>query len=199
MPSDAYVERFWQKEATRPRTSLPVPDGFPRHLDSPLAWTGAEVEARRLHELMILIKSKFLLANHHDLSEISSSTFELPLQFPQHPRKLSDQIYKGVGFQLIRGLEPAKYTPKQSLIVYAGVSSHVCPQRGFVDVTAGGVVSRSALIHWWSCTLMHYPRKQHILSMCRPAAKGPTQRRLLLPRSLWYVVRGTRYGEQQVI
>lgn len=46
VPSDAYVERFWQKEATRPRTSLPVPDGFPRYLDSPLAWTGAEVEAK---------------------------------------------------------------------------------------------------------------------------------------------------------
>jgi len=84
-------------------------------------------------------------ANHDDLSELSSSTFDLPAPFSQRLRKLSDQVYKGVGFQLIRGLDPSKYTPEQNLIVYAGVSSHVCPQRGFVDVKAKGVVGKSTV------------------------------------------------------
>ena len=83
-----------------------------------------------------------LIANYDDLSQLSSLTFELPAAFSRRLRKLSDQIYKGVGFQLIRGLDPSKYTSKQGLIVYAGVSSHVCPQRGFVDVDGKGVVGK---------------------------------------------------------
>jgi hypothetical protein len=84
-----------------------------------------------------------LAAKYKDLSEHSSSTFELPAALSQRLRKLSDQMYKSVGSQLIRGLDPSKYTPKQSLIVYAGVSSHVCPQQGFVDVKVKGVVGKS--------------------------------------------------------
>ncbi|RYP57029.1 hypothetical protein DL769_009745 [Monosporascus sp. CRB-8-3] len=150
VPSDIDTKRFWEKEAIREKPNLDVPDGFPNHIDSPLAWTGAEVETKesewkldlRVEEIAAIdaALAKFE-ANYDDLSELSSSTFELPAAFSQRLRKLSDHIYKGVGFQIIHGLDPSKYTRKQSLIVYGGVSSHVCPQRGFVDVKAKGVIS----------------------------------------------------------
>ncbi|KAK7414946.1 hypothetical protein QQX98_006271 [Neonectria punicea] len=149
VPSDIYTKHFWEKEAIREKVDLKVPDGFPSVIDSELAWTGTEVEAKEstwrldLNDEEIAAIDAALAkfeANHDDLSDLSSSTFELPAAFSQRLRKLSDQIYKGVGFQLIRGLDPSKYTAKQSLIVYAGVCSHVCPQRGFVDVQAKGVV-----------------------------------------------------------
>jgi len=150
VPSDIDTKLFWEKEAIREKINLNVPNGFPKHIDSPLAWTGAEVEMKESEWKLDLTTEEIVAidaalakfeANHKELSELSSSTFELPAAFSQRLRKLSDQIYKGVGFQLIRGLDPSKYTSKQSLIVYAGVSSHVCPQRGFVDVKAKGVVA----------------------------------------------------------
>jgi len=149
IPSDIDTKLFWEKEVIREKINLNVPDGFPKHIDSPLAWTGAEIETKESEWKLDLTAEDIIAidaalakfeANHKDLSELSPSTFELPAAFSQRLRKLSDQIYKGVGFQLIRGLDPSKYTSKQSLIVYAGVSSHVCPQRGFVDVKAKGVV-----------------------------------------------------------
>lgn len=75
-----------------------------------------------------------------DLPKLSISTFKLPSEFSQRLRNLSDQLYKDVGFQLIHGLDPTKYTSKQKIIVYAGVTAHVCPQRGYVDVFGKSVV-----------------------------------------------------------
>ena len=154
IPSDVYVKRFWEKEAVREKTSLDVPDGFPRHIDSPLVWTAKEVEAKESQWTLDLTVEEIaaidaalatfegrsftdpassivvvilLLANHDNLSELSSTTFDLPPAFFRRLRKLSDQIYSSVGFQLIRGLDPSKYTPRQYLIIYAGMSSHICP------------------------------------------------------------------------
>ncbi|KAJ8130640.1 hypothetical protein O1611_g2987 [Lasiodiplodia mahajangana] len=154
VPSDSYSTLFWEKEALRGRIELDVPDTFPKHIDSPLAWTGSEIETKEsewkldltAEEVAIIddALAKFedlCVASHLDLSKLSISTFELPDALSLRLRKLSDQIYKGAGFQIIRGLDPSKYTPKQSLIVYAGVSAHVCPQRGFVDVKSEGVVA----------------------------------------------------------
>lgn len=44
--SDIDTKLFWEKEANRESINLNVPDGFPKHIDSPLAWTGAEVETK---------------------------------------------------------------------------------------------------------------------------------------------------------
>lgn len=85
-------------------------------------------------------------AKFEDLSAISASTFELPASFSRRLRKLSDQLYDGVGFQLIHGIDPGRYSPRQKIIVYAGVSSHICPQRGFVDVIAKGVIGKPVMI-----------------------------------------------------
>jgi hypothetical protein len=77
---------------------------------------------------------------HYELSSLSASTFELPSEFSQRLRGLSNQLYNGVGFQIIHGLDPTRYNSKQQIIVYAGVSAHICPQRGTVDVKGTGVL-----------------------------------------------------------
>jgi hypothetical protein len=46
VPSDTYTRRFWEKEALRERIELDVPDGFPKHINSPLAWIGADLEMK---------------------------------------------------------------------------------------------------------------------------------------------------------
>ena len=91
---------------------------------------------------LIAVLSIELTAEYEDLSLISASTFQLPDSFSKSLRKVSNQLYSGVGFQIVHGLDPTKYTQKQKLIVYAGISAHVVPQRGFIDVVAKGVVGK---------------------------------------------------------
>lgn len=82
-------------------------------------------------------------AKYEDLSSISSTTFELPASLSRRLGQVSDQVYKGHGLQVVRGIDPSKYSPRQDVILYAGVSAYVCPQRGFSDVDAQRVVGMS--------------------------------------------------------
>lgn len=86
-----------------------------------------------------LLKLNFV-ARYDDLSCISASTFELPAPLSRRLKSISDQIYNGIGFQIIHGLDPSKYTQRQNLIVYAGVGAHIFPQRGFVDQAGEEVI-----------------------------------------------------------
>lgn len=67
------------------------------------------------------------------LSSISSETFVLPESTVKRLRQVSDQCYHGIGFKVLRGLDPAKYTHAQNVAVYAGIAAHVAPRRGYVD------------------------------------------------------------------
>lgn len=42
-PSDIDTQRFWDWQSTREKPSLDVPNGFPRRLDSSLAWIGENI------------------------------------------------------------------------------------------------------------------------------------------------------------
>ncbi|KAL3489020.1 hypothetical protein BJX62DRAFT_239489 [Aspergillus germanicus] len=148
-PSDLDAKRFWDIELTRQKT-VQIPDGFPERLDSSMAWIGSGIQSRQAEWELDLTEEELAAidaalasfeAKHDDLSAISPSTFELPQSFVERLRKVSDQLYSGLGFLLIHGVDPEKYTAKQKIIVYAGISAHVAPQRGFVDVKGKGVLA----------------------------------------------------------
>jgi hypothetical protein len=46
-PSDVDEQRFWDQQRTRNSPPVDVPPGFPKKLESPLAWTGADIEAKQ--------------------------------------------------------------------------------------------------------------------------------------------------------
>jgi len=148
-PSQSEIEQFWNEEASREKANVEIPHGYPQELHSPLAWTRADAEKKR-SEWIIELEVKDIDAinaalstfetKNDDLSSISASTFELPTSLSERLRRVSDQIYHGLGFKIIHGLDPSKYTPRQNIIVYAGVSSHIFPQRGFVDQAGEEVI-----------------------------------------------------------
>lgn len=167
-PSEADTRRFWDQEGKRDKVELEVPPGFPQRLDSPLAWRGLDIKLKCYQWKLDLVEEEIhaidsalaifegtysfsvcvvarvlifnLEASNAELSSLSAATFTLPEDFSQRLRKLSDQLYNGLGFQIIHGLDSSKYNPRQRLIVYAGITAHICPQRGFIDVVAKGVV-----------------------------------------------------------
>lgn len=76
-----------------------------------------------------------------DNSSISARTFRLPEELAGRLKAVSAECYSGVGFNIIRGLDPAKYSAADNVIIYAGIASHVAPERGFVDRKRESVIS----------------------------------------------------------
>jgi hypothetical protein len=43
-PSALDTQNFWDREHTRQKASVDIPYGFPKELNAPCVWTGADIE-----------------------------------------------------------------------------------------------------------------------------------------------------------
>jgi hypothetical protein len=65
----------------------------------------------------------------HSLNDLSPLTFPLPtLGF--RLRTTSADIHFGRGVAIIQGLDPDKYSLKENVVLYGGISSHIADKRG---------------------------------------------------------------------
>ena len=46
-PSEVEIQRFWDEERSREKATIDLPNGFPKELQSPLAWTRPEIEKKQ--------------------------------------------------------------------------------------------------------------------------------------------------------
>ncbi|KAJ2995553.1 hypothetical protein NUW58_g1242 [Xylaria curta] len=117
-----------------------VPDGWPRHLDHPLAWRGSDFvtehqyiygftndEKIEIHNALAHFKSLEL-----DGSEVTQSTFPLPT-LAEKLHQLSVDLHDGKGFCVLRGLDPKTYSPEENVLIYLGLSSYIAETRGKQD------------------------------------------------------------------
>jgi len=119
-----------------------VPTGWPKHLDSPLAWTGGDFEAEEqyVHYLSREEKSDIdkALENFNELElnghEVNRSTFPLSVLGPCLEEARSE-VCNGRGFVILRGINPDDYSPEDLTVVFLGVSSYISEQRGKQDKT----------------------------------------------------------------
>lgn len=65
-------------------------------------------------------------------SEVSSSNFPLPTLGEKLLRTTFD-IHRGKGFAVIRGLNPAEFSPEDNAIIFLGISSYIGSRRGRQD------------------------------------------------------------------
>jgi hypothetical protein len=68
-----------------------------------------------------------------DLSRVSTETFVLPAELTRRLKNISKEVYNGVGFSIVHGIDPSRYSPEQNVALYAGIAAHVAPRRGFLD------------------------------------------------------------------
>jgi hypothetical protein len=82
----------------------------------------------------------------HNLNDLSPSTFPLPTLGPRL-RTTSADIHFGRGVAIIQGLDPDKYSLKENVVLYGGISSHIGDKRGAqsaeLDVLSLCVVPRT--------------------------------------------------------
>ncbi|KAK0647232.1 hypothetical protein DIS24_g7933 [Lasiodiplodia hormozganensis] len=63
------------------------------------------------------------------LPSLEPSTFVLPAELADRLRVVSKIVHTGIGFAVLRGLDPKKYTEEENTIIYCGIASHIGIQR----------------------------------------------------------------------
>ena len=105
----------------------------PDHIDHPAAWLGEDM-ARSPEHWVIELTSEHIaeienaaedfIAAGHAIDKISSKTFPLP-KFGPVLADLREQMINGIGFALIKGLNPLNHSAKKSATLFCGVGAHL--------------------------------------------------------------------------
>ncbi|KAF2104879.1 Clavaminate synthase-like protein [Rhizodiscina lignyota] len=135
----ARVEALSKLDIERPTT---LPGGFPESIESSRVWTGADFgdEAKfvmRLDEAQVLEIDRALSyfktrRPRLGLDEVSRQMFPLPT-LKLKLKNISRNLHFGIGFSVIRGLDPRRYSAFDNVIIYLGITSYVAEQRGCQD------------------------------------------------------------------
>ncbi|KAI1456975.1 Clavaminate synthase-like protein [Annulohypoxylon moriforme] len=142
LPSHEDFKKFWSNSPTKATSPAKPPTGFPAHLDSPSSWDRSLILSKQSQWIFQLTESDIeqietalqkLDESHVGYPSISSETFALPSELCKQLRKISDELYKGCGIALLKGLDPSRYTQEQNVKLFAGIASHIAAHRGFLD------------------------------------------------------------------
>ena len=97
----------------------------------------------------VTANATFFLVNVANLSQeqglpmglIAPDTFVLPTLGPKLSQ-LKQRLYNGLGFFVLRGLEPGKYNPRMNMLIYAGIASYIGEKRA-IQYEGGPALSQS--------------------------------------------------------
>jgi len=78
-----------------------------------------------------------------DLEDVTCDTFPLP-QLKAKLESIADILHHGIGFAVLRGLDPRKYSRFDNAIIYLGITSYIAEIKGCQD-SSGNMFS--ALLH----------------------------------------------------
>lgn len=72
-------------------------------------------------------------------NEVNEETFPLP-GLGQKLQDIAEQVHNGIGFAILRGLEPKKYSAFENLILLLGITGYIAEKRGVQDAS-GNMIS----------------------------------------------------------
>ncbi|KAI5921280.1 hypothetical protein F4810DRAFT_702450 [Camillea tinctor] len=134
--------RLFSPQDDTPRFDKALP-GFPAQYKGERVWSGPEIALKPCDFIVALSENDQAnilealryfqgLKLHPGL--ISPETFPLPDKLSRRLKGISDDCHNGRGFGILRGMQLEQFSDEEGILVFAGVSSHVAPQRGFQDV-----------------------------------------------------------------
>jgi hypothetical protein len=150
MPSyETYQARVAALNALRIERQKRVPDRFPDTVIEPWVWSGEDFESEddfvvRLDEEDVneienaLAYFKIAIPGF-DPDSVSRETFPLP-NLVNKLEEVALEIHDGIGFTILRGLEPRRYSALDNVLIYLGVTSCIAPIRG-VQNSSGNMLS----------------------------------------------------------
>ncbi|KAI0480757.1 TfdA family taurine catabolism dioxygenase TauD [Xylariaceae sp. FL0804] len=159
-PDISYAPDFgkWQARASHrlETEALPksLPEGFPAKLSGDLVWEGesigdtydwtyvlSEDQLAEVDRAVSHFKGLGL-----SLGALTQENFPLPTLHAEL-RRLSEELHRGHGFFVLRGLRVDAHTREENVVAYAGLSAHVAAARGRQDHTFDGRPADVVLTH----------------------------------------------------
>ncbi|OQD63625.1 hypothetical protein PENPOL_c009G02943 [Penicillium polonicum] len=140
MPNhDQYLARGKRRQETE-KLDQHLPEGFPPNLSGDLVWEGKSLAATYNWNYYLTAEDldeinhalRHFKSLNKPMGELTPETFPLP-KLHAVLREISNEVHNGHGFKVVRGLHVDSYTREESVIIYAGLSSHVAPIRGRQD------------------------------------------------------------------
>lgn len=120
-----------------------VPDGWPKEVREPWAWSGsafASLERERRYTIALSVADiaeietaleKFKLTGGGP-GDVSRTTFQLP-GLATRLEDVARNLHNGFGFNVIRGVDPRRYSALDNVLIYLGITSYIAPHRGVQD------------------------------------------------------------------
>jgi hypothetical protein len=150
MPNyETYKARVAALEALGIERQTRVPEKFPDKVIEPWVWSGDDFESedefvvrfseddvKEIEEALKYYK-EWIPSLDPDL--VSRRTFPLPT-LASRLENVAQDIHNGIGFVILRGLEPRRYSAMDNVIIYLGVTSYIAPIRG-VQNSSGNMLS----------------------------------------------------------
>ncbi|AEO63019.1 uncharacterized protein THITE_2141213 [Thermothielavioides terrestris NRRL 8126] len=116
--------------------------GFPDQISSPRVWTGSDfadpvkflvhLSAEDVEEIKAALAFFKGLDGDNLPDDVSTKTFPLPT-LGARLREVAVNIHLGTGFNVIRGLNPADFSPLDNVLIYLGITSYIAEIRGCQD------------------------------------------------------------------
>jgi len=75
-----------------------------------------------------------------DLGDVNRDTFPL-LGLRTKLENIAHTLHSGIGFTVLRGLQPKRYSSLDNAIIYLGITSYIAETRGCQD-SSGNMFSR---------------------------------------------------------
>ncbi|EWG37341.1 hypothetical protein FVEG_00988 [Fusarium verticillioides 7600] len=159
--------------------SAGVPEGWPKFLDEPMAWVGAQFtdESEFIHSLsesdLQEVENALLVFKALGLDGdcVSRDNFPLPTLGPRLDRIRQD-VHQGKGFGVIRGLDPQIHiVADNSSKLKAGHHRHSTSPITFHNEEAGDIVSwltRSTAVSGGKCIIASAYTVYNVLATSRP-------------------------------
>ncbi|KAL5114852.1 hypothetical protein ACEQ8H_007281 [Pleosporales sp. CAS-2024a] len=116
-------------------STLSSPDKLAPALEGPMVWDQLdpteyvmELTSREIEDIRAaVIKIKIAGTPR---SEITKDTFDVANpSLAQKLASISTALHHGQGVAVVRGLDAAKFNDEEAVVAFAGVCSHVCPER----------------------------------------------------------------------
>jgi hypothetical protein len=127
-----------------------VPEEFPSKVIEPWVWSGEDFEGEDeyviqlgeddVNEIEDALAHFKLVRPGLDPGDVSVKTFPLP-ELAERLEEIAYDLHCGIGFAVLRGLEPRRYTALDNILIYLGVTSYIAPLRGVQD-SSGNMLSQ---------------------------------------------------------
>ncbi|KAF2203003.1 Clavaminate synthase-like protein [Delitschia confertaspora ATCC 74209] len=136
-----YQERIRRLATLYPSRPAYLPKGYSQTVEKPWVWTGSRFSDESSYVVQLqrsdILEIETALAFFKNTTDgspanVSRATFPLP-NLHGALERIAMNIHSGFGFNVIRGLDPKRYSSLDNVLIYLGITSYVAEKRGVQD------------------------------------------------------------------